>query len=172
MASFLLDQPAGLHPDVALLIASLNDSTREWLDNFESIPDERMLWQPFAQGPSIAALMAHLIGAEDRWIRGIVFGEDAKEGLDDILAYNMALDIDSYVFGEPPFKPFAEYLDQLRVRREAWVQRLIGLTPKQVFRSARGNEFSLEWILAHLVQHDAYHGGQIVMLNELALRAS
>jgi uncharacterized damage-inducible protein DinB len=29
------------------------------------------------------------------------------------------------------------------------------------------SDYSLAWIVAHLVQHDSYHGGQIVMLNQM-----
>jgi uncharacterized damage-inducible protein DinB len=33
------------------------------------------------------------------------------------------------------------------------------------------HQMSLRWVLGHVIQHEAYHGGQIVMLHDLWKRS-
>jgi hypothetical protein len=50
-----------LHPELALLMAALEDSSKEWLSNLGEVPDEAVTWQLYKDGPSIGGIILHMV---------------------------------------------------------------------------------------------------------------
>lgn len=158
----------GFEPSIGLLAASLQDSTREWRGELESPPIEAIVWQPFAGGHSIGGSFMHMIDCEISWI------EDTAAGWDVDPARFKELD----PFGPtpadgawtpPPAEPIEWYLAKFDAQRKRTLEALAELREPDAMRyvEAWDMEFSVRWIVSHVVQHDAYHGGQAVLLHEM-----
>ncbi len=156
----------GYHPEVGILLASLADSTREWRENLESPTVEAITWQPWQASYSIGAVMLHMIDCEIYWFETFAVGkpEDAEEAK---LLMAKQIDQDNVKWPTPPAEPIEWYFElHDRLRARTW-ETLRELTdPEQIFKG-RKNQFTLRWILAHVLEHDSYHGGQVVLLHEM-----
>lgn len=168
MAHYDVEPLEGFHPEIGLLLASLYDSTREWRENLEGVTSETIKFQLVPEGPSIGALLLHMIETEAYWIETFIAGK-APNPEEDLLYKVKETDVDNHKFPvayEQPIEWYFELHDQLRLR---CLESLKGVEPTEV-RTSPNHEFTVRWILAHLVEHDAYHGGQLVLLNETAKR--
>jgi uncharacterized damage-inducible protein DinB len=76
------------------------------------------------------------------------------------------IDVDERVFPAPPDWPFKRYVQLLHETREQLILLLEGKRAVDIVTSPRSNLLSVRWIIGHLIQHDAYHGGQCVLLME------
>ncbi|MCI2430864.1 DinB family protein [Candidatus Acetothermia bacterium] len=156
---------AGLDPQVGLLLTMLDDGTKEWREELGEIevPDEAVIWQPFPQGHSIGAVILHIASVEAFWLQGVADGrplspEERKILLDD--------ETDQYAirWPTPPRHPLAWFYEQHdRIRKETHrtIQRLAD--PEHLGRRGE-RSYTLRWLLHHVITHEAYHGGQAVLL--------
>jgi uncharacterized damage-inducible protein DinB len=165
MARYDLDVPSGLAPDVALLVAAWRDSAREWLGEVGEVPDEAVTRRHGRNGVSVGALLMHMVDCDEVWIERVVLGL-ASPPPSVAGEFCRSLSVERREFPDPPSWPFAQYIGLLRDTRERLVAGLAGLSGSQEVVSASGNVFTVRWVLAHLIQHDSYHGGQIVLLLE------
>lgn len=155
----------GYHPEIGLLLSTLEDSTREWRENFEDVPSEGMIWQPAPGAYSTGALILHLIDTEDYWFRCFVGGQERDQAFSDFLLSEAT----NQYAGEwpvPPAEPLSWYLElHDRVRKEA-VEALRGVEPDRVFER-KNYSCTTRWVVAHVIEHDSYTGGQAVAINQL-----
>ena len=155
----------GFHPELGLLLASMHDSTREWRENLGDLPPEAMTWQAREGGHSIGALILHMADCESGWFEGFVAEREISEEQDKLLmTHEVKQDT-----GEWPV-PHAESQDwyfQLhdRIRNQAFD----ALKDQQPDRWIERKTFAatVRWVAAHVLEHDAYHGGQAVLLADL-----
>jgi uncharacterized damage-inducible protein DinB len=69
---------------------------------------------------------------------------------------------------DPPAESWDWYWALFQKHRAKTIEQLSQIEdPSKVVGSNGKSDYSLAWIVAHLVQHDSYHGGQIVMLNQM-----
>lgn len=67
----------------------------------------------------------------------------------------------------PPKKPLSWYLEQHRAIRERTHEIVRNLTTLEHVGVYGKREFTLRWLLHHIISHEAYHGGQAVLLASL-----
>jgi uncharacterized damage-inducible protein DinB len=160
----------GYDPQIGLLIASLQDSTREWRDEIGAVPDEAVTWQAFPGGHSIGGLIMHMIDAEAWWFETICCGKErSKEELEEVLSEET--DQDSFIWPKPPEKPMSWYFELQDRYRARSLESLRELDPAtEVTIPNYPHVFTVRWVLAHVVEHDSYHGGQAVLLNAIWAR--
>jgi len=166
MTTHELDVPEGFDPQLAILIAAWRDGTREWQDEMGEVDDDAMTWQFGADKLSIGSLMLHMIDCDESWIRESMFGEDLTTNPTEALQHAKSIDVDARIFPEPPAWPYAKYVELMAESRHRLIEKLKPLRAADTYTSPRGNTLSYRWVIAHLVQHDSYHGGQIVLLHE------
>lgn len=156
----------GYHPEIGLLLAALRDSTREWRENLGEPPIEAIVWQPAPGAHSIGALLLHIADVELFWFESFVGGSPPNP---EDLKMLMSEEVRQYegAWPQPPARPIEWYYDLLdRYRERAW-KALEGVPSDRFFADGDEFETSLRWVVSHVVQHDAYHGGQAVLLHEL-----
>lgn len=160
-----LPTDASLNAEFALLLAMLDDNTVEWRRELAEIdlPEDAIGWRPFPTGYNIGAVMFHIAEAEIFWLHEVAAGQPMT---DEWKATFMVEAIDQYEFQwpTPPAKPFEWYFEQLdRVRAKTHeLMRAIN-DPDHVCRRGE-RSFTLRWVLHHVVQHEAHHGGQLTLL--------
>lgn len=157
-------------PDFGLMAAILQDGTREWREELEGVTEDAIVWQPFPGGHSIGAVLFHIIEVESYWIETVCMGLPEDEAL---LKETMADQIKQYEFKWPipPRKPLSYYFalhDEVRARTLKHIQ---SLTDPAAVKSRKDYDVTVRWVLGHVIQHEAYHGGQIVLLNEIYKRS-
>jgi uncharacterized damage-inducible protein DinB len=154
------------HPELGLLLATWADSTREWRRNLGEPSDEALVWQPYREGPSIGGLMLHMAACERYWLQDFAVGVKLDPN-DPAIAYDAQ--VDQYVphWATPPAHPLAWYFEVLDSTRAEMVALVSAERDPTRLMPRRDYHVSYRWILAHLVEHDSYHGGQAVLLHEM-----
>lgn len=152
--------------ELGVLVAALEDGTREWRGELGEPSDAAVVWQPFPNGPSIGGIILHMAGCEWYWLNKFVSGEP-EPGDDPAITYDGTLDQDAVQWPTPPAKPIGWYFDVLSERRAKSIEMIRNHGQPERVYSRHDCEVTYGWILAHLVQHDSYHGGQAVLLHEM-----
>ncbi|CAN5727726.1 hypothetical protein BH11ARM2_BH11ARM2_27830 [soil metagenome] len=150
-----------------LLCAILQDGTNEWrLELDPNLSEDAVVWQAYPGGHSIGGLILHMIQAEIFWFERFALGlPDDPEERKLIMAQET--DVDEWRWPEPPRHPISWYFalqDRVRARTLESVKRW---PPATTAKDLHGHPRTLRWALGHVIQHEAYHGGQAVLLNRL-----
>jgi uncharacterized damage-inducible protein DinB len=114
--------------------------------------------------------MLHMIACDWGWLTKVCGIEPWPGEGHPALQYSEQLNVDEGDWPDPPAEPLAWYLKQMD---ECLTMQLAAVAEKGDPLAVTGNEkrdFSQEWVISHLIQHDSYHGGQIVLLNEMLKR--
>lgn len=173
-AVFDVRPPEGFSPELGLLAATLEAGTLEWQEELGPVAEDLLTQRSFPNGPSIGALLLHLAESEAWWIEEIVAG--GKRSAEFLLRVKAETSNASQgVWTDAPRMPFGEYLELLEEVRRRTVDllkdevadRVIPI-PTHLQEMAPGRTgFTVRWIVAHVAQHEAYHGGQAVMIKRM-----
>lgn len=157
----------GFHPEIGILLASLNDSTREWRRHLGEVSVEALRWQPAPKTYSISTLLMHLIDVEAEWFYSFCAGHDREEEEYKLLLSEETIQADNQWPAAPdyPLEWYFETHDRIRKRGYEAIQ---SIDPEQRFeRPEWGYTYTLRWVVAHVLEHDSYTGGQAVALHQL-----
>ena len=162
-----LEHRAGLSPRIASYYAQLEDVRRETKRYVEGLSPPKLSWSPHSTVESIGTQLLHIAGVERSWI-----GEDIERrpmGEEWALAFPLRVNLPQ-VEGEP-LEYFLEKLDAVREETRHTLSRL---TDDDLAREIRtldsgpdADSYTIEWILYHLIEHEAHHRGQIALMKRL-----
>lgn len=162
------------HPRIAMLLAQMQDVRGVLLPLAERWEDDE-LDRPVVPGfMNPGALLLHIAESESWWLRVILAGQgegDPPRLPGDALS-PFVLDAEGEpVAGERPLKDYLAVLESTRAFTRDFLAGLDGeaLGAEYTFRARDGQDFSftLEWVLHHLVEHEAHHRGQLALLRRL-----
>ena len=158
---------AGYEEPYGLLCAILQDGTNEWrLELDPALSEDAVVWQPHPGTHSIGAAILHIIGVEIFWFERFVLGL-APDPAERQLLMADEIDVDEWQWPEPPRKPLSWYFElQDRVRART-LEGIKNWPAPDATRTLDGHPRTMRWILGHVIQHEAYHGGQAVLLSRL-----
>lgn len=150
-----------------LLCAILQDGTNEWRWEYEKdLSEDAMVWQPHPGMHSIGGIILHIVAVEIFWFEKFVLDvQDDPEERKLLLADET--DVDEWTWPIPPEKPMSWYFelhDRVRARTLESIKRW---PPADTEKTLHGNPRTMRWVLGHVIQHEAYHGGQAVLLHRL-----
>jgi uncharacterized damage-inducible protein DinB len=150
-----------------LLCSILEDRTREWRGELTpDLTEDGIVWTPQPGTHSIGGVILHIIAVEVFWCERFALGlpGDAEERrllmADDI-------DVDEWRWPEPPRQPISWYFelhDRIRART---LEGIKNWPAPDTAKDLHGHPRTMRWVLGHVIQHEAYHGGQAVLLNRL-----
>lgn len=166
VTNWKLNPSDGHEPSVALLLAVLDDGTREWLDELDSPSRDNLKRRLSPTGPSIGEILIHIAAVEAYWIWKFICAAPPEPELRAIFDAADS-DVDAYKWGEAPDWEFEQYLDLLkkvRGRTHELLQSERDLN--RVVPREDGKTFTVGWVVGHVLQHDSYHGGQAVQLHQ------
>ncbi len=156
----------GADVQMGLLLAMLDDGTNEWREELGTVSDETVLWQPFPDGHSIGTLILHITDVEAGWLHHVGAGQARPE---EELARLLSRETRQYdlTWPQPPARPLSWFLaqhDEIRAR----TRQIVAAWDDPTLARPRGDtEFTRRWLLHHVLTHEAYHGGQAVLLSVL-----
>jgi uncharacterized damage-inducible protein DinB len=173
------DPVAGYSPQVGRYVAQLTEVRADLLHELEGLTVEQVDWHPDEQTESIGTLLLHLDAVEWSWVNQDIFGagDDAYPG-----SWDEAMPIR---VGAPQVqgRPLETYLEQLAATRARTLEVLRGFTDADLARQVgegeppRGMEprsvlYTIDWIIWHIIEHEATHVGQVELLRRLAPRTA
>jgi uncharacterized damage-inducible protein DinB len=154
-------------------VAQLAETRAELLAQVSGLTPVQLAWHPNDETESIGTQLLHVAAIEWSWIFQDIFGRpDADyDGWEEALPLRVGA---AQVTG----KPLSYFTDRLaRVRTEilavlrdltdADLPRLVGEAPPAAGDEPRSQLYSIDWILFHLVHHEAHHAGQVELLRRL-----
>lgn len=158
--------PENLEPEIGIFAGSLVDSTREWRENLGEVAPEAVYWQPFHNGYSIGALMLHMVSCELWWIDHVSLGRPLPQGYFP-MEFDATIRQDEGVWPTPPQEPLEWYYHLQNEARGRVLKSLTELADANRVCYRKEESFTVRWILAHVLEHDSYTGGQAVMLHQI-----
>ena len=171
--------------EVALFIAQMDDQSRRLTADTRGLEADALAWQPAPGMNTIGMLLAHIAIVEVFWTRLVLENRPMPFEAHDVLG--IGLDDDGM-----PIKPDARppavlagrdlaFFDDLLARARAHIKQVAaGLEdrdlereitrehPSPETREARsGRVVTVRWMLYHVLEHEAGHYGQILLLRHL-----
>ena len=176
-----LPMVAAAHPEIALLLRLLDESTTHWRNEMlytvsDQFPEgwgrveptvDQIVWQPFPGGHSIGAVLLHMAGVETFWLHEVASGRTIAEEKEMLLLAPPAGQeaVDTVQWPTAPREPLSWYLDQLDAVRARTKELLRDASPDDIHTNkSDGQRLSIRWLLGYVALHDSYHGGQAVLL--------
>jgi uncharacterized damage-inducible protein DinB len=150
-----------------LLAAILQDSTNEWRGELGGdLGPDITTWRARPGGPSMGAIIYHMIQSELFWFEIVALDQEIPADVKEELLWDQ-LDVDEGQWPDVPAKSLYWYFE-LQSRYRARALELAKRWPApETMKVLHGSGRSMRWIFGHVIQHDSYHGGQIVMLHDL-----
>lgn len=157
---------AGFEPQLGLLLAALQDGTREGRDELGDADEDLIVWQPKAHSHSIGAILLHIGDCENFWVEEIVAGKTPDQELAKRL---LSVETKQYAsrWPTPPRMPLADYYAILDDIRKRTFETMRDFHDPADTREHHGQTLTIRWILAHVVEHESYHLGQAVLLKAI-----
>jgi len=170
MRQRVLTPHPGLSTGIGYYLSGMEEVRSQLVAAVKDIPDDLIGKPAFLGAHSIGALVLHIGEAEWFWMQMVVSGhqltdEDKKAPYWDILDDVEAVARSGFT---------AEFcLREIEMIRNQTRDVLFGYNDKDLERiihferQDKPTEHNLRWILHHLVDHEAQHKGQILMLKRL-----
>lgn len=170
MSPRVLNSVAGLSSEIGFYFAGMEELRQQLEEAVGGMPDEKVQRPALPGAHAIGALVLHIGEAEWYWMEMVVSGHKLSPEDRAMACWDVLENSESF-----PSKGYsAEFcLTEIRKIREQTLQKLAAFTDSDLDRifsiERRGEimEQSLRWILHHLIDHEAQHKGQILMLKRL-----
>lgn len=149
-------------PVVARWLWLLNDNRRRTLETVAGISERVLTWQPDEEANSIGTLLYHIVAIELDWLYvEILERPDYSATVATLLPYDVrdATGRLTAVKGES----LADHLARMTASRQLLLTELRSLTAADFYRVRRFDPYDVtpEWVLYHLLEHEASHRGEM-----------
>jgi len=170
MLSQILTPAEGFSPGIGFYLSGMEEVREQVREAVVGLAGETFSRPAFLGAHSIAALVLHIGEAEWWWMQCVVSGheltaEDRQAPFWDVLKYPEALASKGHK---------AEFclqeIDKIRQQTRGLLASFNDEDLERVIsfeRAGEAREHNLRWILHHLIDHEAQHKGQILMLKRL-----
>lgn len=168
------DPMPGYTPQIGRYVAQLTEVRRDLKEQLAGLSLAQLDWHPDAHTESIGTLLLHIEAVEWSWMHQDIFGvadADFPGSWDEAMPIRVGAE---QVSG----RPLAEYLERLDLTRELTLEilrrftdadlpRLVGEAEPPPGREPRSELYTIDWIIWHVIEHEATHVGQIELLRRL-----
>jgi len=167
---FTLPPAEGLSREIGFLLAGMDEVRGQLRRAIESMSDVEISHPAFPGAHSIGALALHIGEAEWWWMNCVIQGheltdEDRMQPYWDVLK-----DPDGFAANGFSAGYCLERIAAVREDTRRFLASLDDDDLERIYSHTRRDkltEHSLRWILHHLIDHEAQHKGQILMLKRL-----
>ena len=168
------DPVEGYSSQVGRYVAQMNELRHDLKWQVENLSIEQLDWHPDEQTESIGTQLLHLDAVEWSWIHEDIFGLSSDD-YPGVWSEAMPIRV-----GVPQVegRPSEWYIQKLDATREKTLEVLRGFTDADLSRlvgegdpgpgvEKRSRLFTIDWIIWHIINHEASHIGQIELLRRL-----
>ncbi len=178
LKTYHIEIAAGRSRAAMSFLAQLDDQSRRLLTDLRGIPAAELEWQPKRGANTIGMLLAHLAIVETYWLQ-VATERISEAGLRKVLA--IGADDDGMPLAPTALPPAVlhgrtlAFYQKLLAKARAYTKRTLrdwadADLERFVSRTRRTGEVSrqsLRWILYHILEHEAGHYGQVLLLRHL-----
>ncbi len=144
------------------LIGVLREGTLHSRSGLGHVSDLAVAWQPFAHGHSISAMLLHVADQESLVIEEVILRGERSE----VMLELFGSDLSTVERGAWP-KPMTESLEWHYAIQDAVRDRtedvLAQEDPGRLVNHPKWGQLTIASAILHLVQHEAYHAGQMAL---------
>jgi uncharacterized damage-inducible protein DinB len=167
----VVEVPPGYAPEIGRWIWALEDGRQLVKEVLAGLDPRAVDWTPSGGGNSIGTLLYHLALIEADWLCVEVLEQESYPAEVVALLPHAARDKHGRLT-EIPGVGLDEHLRRLDAIRDRLLAAFRGMAPEE-FRRVRhltAYDVTPEWVIHHLLQHEAEHRGEIALLRQLAER--
>ena len=160
----------GLSTGIGYYLAGMEEVRSQIVAAVKDIPDDMIGKPAFLGAHSIGGLILHIGEAEWFWMQMVVAGHQLTEEDKKAACWDILDDVDAVMRNG---YTTAFCLQEVEKIRNQTRDVLFGYNDKDLERliyydrNGKTTEHNLRWILHHLIDHEAQHKGQILMLKRL-----
>jgi uncharacterized damage-inducible protein DinB len=164
-------EPVADDPEVGRWLSAMEDARRDTLRELDDVQDEAVDWRPEGAENTIGTLLYHIALVEADWLLTDILGSDgAALWPHDWLPFD---DRDAEhrltaVQGES----LERHLDRLAAVRSLFLDQMRSMSGEEFHRVRSRERFDVaaDWVVHHLLQHEAEHRAQIAALRDARAR--
>jgi uncharacterized damage-inducible protein DinB len=166
-----VDVLAGYEPEIGRLVWMLEATRRETKEALEGVDAAVLDWIPPYGDNSIGTILYHIALIETDWLYTEVLEQEYPEEVKILLPYDDR-DRAGLLTAVQGF-PLAQHLQRLEGVRAYLLAafRDMSLADFRRLRRLEWYDVTPEWVLHHLIQHEAEHRGQIMTIRTQAERS-
>ena len=170
MSSKSLNSIAGFSTGIGFYLSGLEEVREQLREAVEKMSDQHIDNPAIPDAHAIGALVLHIGEAEWYWMQGVVSGQKVTAEVRNAPFWDVLKDPEAFA-GKGYSAEFC--LSEIKKIRAQTCETLATFKDsdlERIFSIERGGEIhdrSLRWILHHLIDHEAQHKGQILMLKRL-----
>ena len=156
------------NPEIGRLLGLLEIGTQNMRRELGAVDEDALIWQPYPNGHSIGALLIHVAACEAAWLHLVAAGQETPLDMEETLMGGPSIDQYDGIWPAPPRKPLSWYCaqhDEIRARTLALVSDLSDPDEVRTVVWSPNRTCTVRWILHHIIEHEAYHLGQAVLLS-------
>jgi uncharacterized damage-inducible protein DinB len=163
----LVLRPMADDPEVGRWLAAMEDARTDTQRELAGVTQEMLDWRPDAPLNSIGTLLYHIALIETSWLLDDIFeGETGPDWLRALLPFEdrdgsgRLIQVDD--------TPIATHLDRLSAVRKYLIERMQPMSNDDFHRIRRLATYDAapDWVLHHLLQHEAEHRSHITWLRD------
>lgn len=168
------DPVEGYTPQIGRYVAQLTETREDLKRQLTNLSQSQFDWHPDEQTESIGTMLLHLDAVEWSWIHEDILGmpSDAYPGE---WSEAMPIRVGAAQVQGRPLQSYIEKLDATRERTlavlrgftDADLTRLVGEAEPQPGIEPRSCLYTIDWVIWHILQHEAAHLGQVELLRRL-----
>jgi len=167
----ILEPVAGVSNEIGFYLAGMNEVRAQLSDAVRDLTVEQIAKRAVEGAHSIGELLLHIGEAEWWWTECIMEGhkltrKDKNSPFWDVLKYPEKF-ASQNLSAEDCLRIVGEIRENTGTKLAAFAGDDMDKALFNMKRRGNKYEFSLRWILHHLIDHEAQHKGQILMLKRL-----
>ncbi|MBF6613564.1 MAG: DUF664 domain-containing protein [Chloroflexi bacterium] len=168
------DPAEGYPPQLGRYVAQMSEVRSDLKREVAGLSIEQLDWHPDEQTESIGTLLLHLDAVEWSWIHEDVLGRASEEYTGN---WSEAMPIRLSV-PQVTGRSLTWYFEKLDATRERTLAILRGFSDADLSRfvgegeprpgeEKRSRLYTIDWVIWHIIEHEATHVGQIELLRRL-----
>jgi uncharacterized damage-inducible protein DinB len=163
----ILEPLLDYEPLVGSWLSAFQDVRQRTLDTLEGLKPELIDWCPPWRGNTVSALLYHLAAIEADWLFTDILEKSKFPPQIDELFPSDVHDADGNLTSVPGTSLEA-HIQRLADMREYFMVAMRAINDRDFRRARIFPEYRVtpEWVIYHLMQHEAEHRGQIMDLRE------
>jgi aminoglycoside 6'-N-acetyltransferase len=164
--------PGSDDPEVGRWLAALEDARRDTLAELERVTPAMVDWYPDAPLNSIGTLLYHIALIEADWVASEILELDEPAELQALLPRpdrERVGDVEERRLSRVDGQPLAAHVERLAAVRAWAIERLRSMSAADFHRIRALDAYDVapDWVLHHLLQHEAEHRSHIALLRDM-----